>query len=89
MCEICRRYFCLPGCPSFEGRSVEFGRALYRCAGCGARIYENDGYVINYGKPYCYKCVRIDQTEAEEEDRGNSVNCERTKWEEEKARSKK
>ena len=25
MCEICRKYRCPPNCPSYEGRSAEFG----------------------------------------------------------------
>ena len=60
MCDICRRYICPPRCPSFVGRSAEFGRAIFRCASCGRRIYENDDYVINYGKPYCYKCMNLE-----------------------------
>lgn len=63
MCEICRKYLCPPGCPSFVGRSAEFGRRLFRCAGCGANIYEDDDYVLDYGKPYCLECMNLDDDE--------------------------
>ncbi len=67
VCEICRHYFCVPACPSFIGRSAELGRYLFRCAGCGVKIYEHDAYVINYGKPYCLECMHLDKDNGEVE----------------------
>ena len=57
MCQVCRKYYCPPSCPSFDGRSSELGRARIRCSVCGKLIYEADDYVINYGKPQCYECT--------------------------------
>ncbi len=69
MCEICGREICPPRCPNYEESRVA------RCAGCGVRLLEGDGYYETNGKPYCEECingasleelVRICETETEE-----------------------
>lgn len=63
MCEFCRKYLCPSCCPSFVGHSAELGRVRFRCTGCGKRLYEDDDYIIDYGKPYCLSCKSINNTQ--------------------------
>ena len=71
MCAICRRYICPSACPSFEGESAELGKRLFVCSMCDEPIYETDEYGIRYGNPYCKKCIELDKTEREREERRN------------------
>ncbi len=65
MCEICRQFLCPSSCPSYFGYSAELGARLFRCAGCGEWIHEEEDYIIDYGKPYCLCCQGI-YSESEE-----------------------
>ena len=58
MCEICGQYFCYPSCPSFDGRSSELGRYMFRCSGCGKRLFLADDYVIYNGRSFCECCAK-------------------------------
>ena len=75
MCAICRRYLCPSVCPSFMGESAELGKRLFKCAVCNEWIYEDDEFVINYGKPYCKTCEEIGAgVENEQIEREGAVN---------------
>lgn len=57
MCEICHKYKCSSGCPSYEGESAELGRRVCFCEGCGVTLYEYEEICYSYGKPYCIDCL--------------------------------
>ena len=57
MCEICRKYRCPPNCPSYEGRSAEFGRPIAKCRECGRSLYEDDLIREYGGRAVCDECA--------------------------------
>ena len=57
MCEICRKYRCPPNCPSYEGRSAEFGWRVAICRVCGRSLYEGDAVREYGGRAICEECA--------------------------------
>lgn len=57
MCEICRKYRCPPNCPSYEGRSAEYGRRIAVCGACGRSLYEEDIIREYGGRAVCDECA--------------------------------
>ena len=57
MCEICRKYRCPPNCPSYEGRSAEFGRRIAVCRVCGRSLYVGDVMREHDGRRVCEECA--------------------------------
>ena len=55
MCEICRRFICPSSCPSYDGRSSEYGRRIGVCRRCGEDIYRGEAYFFG-GRYLCEKC---------------------------------
>ena len=57
MCKMCKRYRCPPNCPSYEGRSAEYGKAVASCRMCGAILYEGDN-IFTFGTlALCRRCA--------------------------------
>lgn len=52
MCEYCHSFPHLSGCPCAPDP-----KAVYKCAHCGAEIYEGDEYYEIDGIPYCENCL--------------------------------
>lgn len=61
MCRICRRYRCPPNCPSYEGRSAEYGRRVGVCRVCGGEVYEEDRSVLGVSS-LCLECAEREQS---------------------------
>ena len=66
MCLICGKYYCPAGCPSYVGDSAELGRRMFTCHSCGEYVYENEDYMLVYGKPYCIDCFNAIESNADE-----------------------
>lgn len=56
MCEICKRFICPASCPSYEGRSSEYGRRIGVCRRCGEELYSEDGAYFLRGRYLCRRC---------------------------------
>lgn len=68
MCEICRKYRCPPNCPSYEGRSAEYGRRVGVCRLCGRSLYVGDAIRESGKGVACDKCaakrlIKVRETE--------------------------
>lgn len=66
MCEICRKYRCPPSCPSYEGRSAEFGWRLAVCRICGRSLYEGDVIREYAGRAVCGECAEREEEKIRE-----------------------
>ena len=64
MCEICRRFICPSSCPSYEGRSSEYGRRIGVCRRCGGSVY-GEAYLFG-GRYICSECRAKELVRAEQ-----------------------
>lgn len=51
MCEYCRGFNCVAGCPNFDPDPV------YHCDGCGEPLYEDDTAYDFGGDVFCEECI--------------------------------
>ena len=56
MCDICNKYFCPPGCPSFMGITIGRGHAVGACDVCGRTIYQADVLIRKSKIKMCADC---------------------------------
>lgn len=62
MCRICKRYRCPPNCPSYEGRSAEYGMRIGFCRVCGGEVYEEDRIALGRSS-LCLECAEREHSE--------------------------
>ena len=74
MCEICRRFICPPTCPSYEGRSAEYGRRRGVCRRCGEELYRSDE-IFGGRLCLCRSCFREIEKKEKRSKRDAGLAC--------------
>lgn len=63
MCNICKKLFCPPACPAYDGYDVLRGAAAGQCALCEAELYGEERVFRKGRTLLCAECAKTARAE--------------------------